>query len=79
VGIPIAAVRGNPSGDFRFNAVLSEELAKVSAALASTMTIHTDVVVPYLMELCMDDHTCEQPFGVDAVIQRPDRRFGALT
>jgi alkylation response protein AidB-like acyl-CoA dehydrogenase len=46
---------GNPSGDFRFNAVLAEELAKVSAALASTITIHTDVVVPYLIGLCTDD------------------------
>lgn len=46
---------GNLSGDFRFNAVLAEELAKVSAALASTITIHTDVVVPYLIELCTDE------------------------
>jgi hypothetical protein len=29
-------------------------LAKVSAALASTITIHTGVVVPYLIELCTD-------------------------
>jgi alkylation response protein AidB-like acyl-CoA dehydrogenase len=42
---------GNAAGDFRFNAVFAEELAKVSVALASCMTIHTDVVAPYLLDL----------------------------
>jgi alkylation response protein AidB-like acyl-CoA dehydrogenase len=45
---------GSNAGDLRFNAVLAEELAKVSAALASSLTIHTDVVAPYLVELCTD-------------------------
>ena len=45
---------GSAAGDLRFNAVLAEELAKVSAALASSLTIHTDVVAPYLIELGTD-------------------------
>jgi alkylation response protein AidB-like acyl-CoA dehydrogenase len=37
--------------DFRFNVVLTEELAKAGLALASSFGIHTDVVAPYLAEL----------------------------
>jgi alkylation response protein AidB-like acyl-CoA dehydrogenase len=37
--------------DFRFNVVLTEELAKPGLALASSFGIHTDVVAPYLSEL----------------------------
>ena len=42
---------GSDAGDYLFNVVLAEELAKVSATLASSLTIHTDVVAPYLVEL----------------------------
>jgi alkylation response protein AidB-like acyl-CoA dehydrogenase len=45
---------GNDAGDFRFNAVFAEELAKVSVGLASCLTIHTDVVAPYLLDLGTD-------------------------
>ena len=48
------AYGGSAADDLRFNAVLAEELAKVSAAVASSLTIHTDVVAPYLVELCTD-------------------------
>jgi alkylation response protein AidB-like acyl-CoA dehydrogenase len=41
--------------DFRFNAVLGEELARAGAAYASSFGIHTDVVAPYLTELTTDD------------------------
>jgi len=37
--------------DFRFNAVLSEELARVNAALPSCHGIHSDITVPYLVKL----------------------------
>jgi alkylation response protein AidB-like acyl-CoA dehydrogenase len=37
--------------DWRFVAVVGEELARVSAALSSCMGIHSDVVAPYLIEL----------------------------
>ena len=42
---------GAGAGDFRFNAVLAEELAKVTAALSSCFGIHADIVAPYLVDL----------------------------
>jgi alkylation response protein AidB-like acyl-CoA dehydrogenase len=46
---------GAGTDDFRFNAVLGEELAKHGLALASSIGIHTDVVAPYLLELTTDE------------------------
>ncbi|MFL5843556.1 MAG: acyl-CoA dehydrogenase family protein [Solirubrobacteraceae bacterium] len=54
IGIP-GEYGGGETGDFRFNVVLTEELARVSLALASSVGIHTDVVAPYLVELTDDD------------------------
>jgi alkylation response protein AidB-like acyl-CoA dehydrogenase len=42
---------GSAAGDYRFNAVLGEELAKVNAALSSCFGIHFDIVAPYLVDL----------------------------
>jgi alkylation response protein AidB-like acyl-CoA dehydrogenase len=42
---------GSAAGDYRFNAVLAEELATVSMAMSSCFGIHFDVVAPYLVEL----------------------------
>ncbi len=42
---------GSAAGDYRFNAVFAEELAKVSAAMSSCFGIHGDVIAPYLVEL----------------------------
>src|SRR5687768_16261330 len=42
---------GSGAGDYRFNAVLLEELAKVNLALASSLSIHFDVVTPYVVAL----------------------------
>ena len=42
---------GAEAGDFRFNAVWDEELSKLNAALASCVAIHTDIAVPYLVDL----------------------------
>ncbi|UDY23283.1 acyl-CoA dehydrogenase family protein [Nocardioides sp. Kera G14] len=39
------------AGDFRFNAVLAEELAKVNAALPTCVGIHSDITAPYINEL----------------------------
>ena len=50
---------GGGSDDFRFNAVLSEELAGVGLAVASSFGIHTDVVAPYLAELATPEQ-CER-------------------
>lgn len=49
------AYGGSEAGDYRFNAVLTEELAKVSLALASSFGIHYDIVVSYLVELASDE------------------------
>ncbi|NUT46684.1 MAG: acyl-CoA dehydrogenase [Saccharothrix sp.] len=46
---------GSGAGDYRFNAVLGEELSKVSAGMASCLGIHYDVVAPYLVDLCTDE------------------------
>jgi alkylation response protein AidB-like acyl-CoA dehydrogenase len=46
---------GVEAGDYRFNAVLIEELAKITAALASTVSIVFDVVAPYLVKLTTDE------------------------
>jgi alkylation response protein AidB-like acyl-CoA dehydrogenase len=46
---------GSAAGDYRFNAVLGEELAHVSAAIASSLGIHFDIVAPYLVELTTDE------------------------
>lgn len=42
---------GHEAGDYRFNAVWAEELSKVNASLSSCVGIHTDVTVPYLVDL----------------------------
>ena len=46
---------GVGAGDYRFNAVLGEELAAVSAAFASCFGIHYDVCAPYLVDLCTQE------------------------
>ena len=46
---------GGGAPDFRFSAVLTEELAGLSMAVASSFSIHYDVVAPYLVELGTDE------------------------
>jgi alkylation response protein AidB-like acyl-CoA dehydrogenase len=46
---------GSAAGDYRFNAVLLEELAKVNMALPSCVGIHADIVAPYLVRLTTDE------------------------
>jgi long-chain-acyl-CoA dehydrogenase len=46
---------GSAAGDYRFNAALSEELAKVNAALISCWGIHADIVAPYIVELATEE------------------------
>ncbi len=46
---------GSEAGDYRFNAVLTEELAKVNMALPSCVGIHTDIVAPYLVHLTTEE------------------------
>ena len=42
---------GAGAGDYRFNAVLLEEMNKVNAALGSCLGIHADITAPYIVEL----------------------------
>jgi alkylation response protein AidB-like acyl-CoA dehydrogenase len=42
---------GGEANDYRFNAVLAEELSRASAATASAFGIHVDVCAPYLVKL----------------------------
>jgi alkylation response protein AidB-like acyl-CoA dehydrogenase len=42
---------GSEAGDYRFNAGLTEALAKVNMALPSCVGIHADIVAPYLVHL----------------------------
>ena len=46
---------GSAAGDFRYNAVLCEELGKVSMSLGSCHGIHADIVAPYLVELTTEE------------------------
>ena len=46
---------GSEAGDYRFNAVLLEELSHVNAALSSCVGIHADIVAPYLVELTTEE------------------------
>ncbi|WP_168703266.1 acyl-CoA dehydrogenase family protein [Gordonia paraffinivorans] len=46
---------GSEALDYRFNAILIEELARVTVAMSSSVAIHADVVVPYLVELGTDE------------------------
>jgi alkylation response protein AidB-like acyl-CoA dehydrogenase len=49
------AYGGAGVADFRFNAVLQEELARAGMAYASAFQVHADVVAPYLVELGSDE------------------------
>ncbi len=42
---------GAGAGDYRFNAVVSEEMNKVNAALGACWAIHADTTAPYIVEL----------------------------
>ena len=46
---------GSEAGDFRYNAVLCEELGRVSMSLSSCHGIHADIVAPYLVELTTEE------------------------
>jgi alkylation response protein AidB-like acyl-CoA dehydrogenase len=46
---------GSEAADYRYNAVLTEELAKVNMALASCVGIHADIVAPYLVHLTTEE------------------------
>lgn len=49
------AYGGSEASDYRFNAVVTEELAKVNAALVSCWAIHADITAPYIVGLGTDE------------------------
>ncbi|MFZ2503545.1 MAG: acyl-CoA dehydrogenase family protein [Nocardioides sp.] len=49
------AYGGSEAGDYRFNAVLTEELAKINMAIPSCLGIHSDIVVPYFVHLTTEE------------------------
>ncbi|HET6625097.1 MAG TPA: acyl-CoA dehydrogenase family protein [Nocardioidaceae bacterium] len=49
------AYGGSEARDYRYNAVLAEELSKVTAALSSCFGIHADIVAPYLVDLTTEE------------------------
>jgi long-chain-acyl-CoA dehydrogenase len=46
---------GAGAGDYRYNAVITEELAAVDMAMASCFGIHADIVPPYLVHLTTEE------------------------
>jgi alkylation response protein AidB-like acyl-CoA dehydrogenase len=56
LGLEIPEVYGGSgAGDYRYNAVITEELAKVDMAMASCFGIHADIVPPYLVHLTTEE------------------------
>lgn len=49
------AYGGSQADDFRFNAVLGEELGRFNGAAASSFGIHIDCAAPYLVDLGTDE------------------------
>jgi alkylation response protein AidB-like acyl-CoA dehydrogenase len=54
IGVP-ERYGGAGIDDFRFNAVMQEELVRAGMAYASAFQVHADVVAPYLVELTTED------------------------
>jgi alkylation response protein AidB-like acyl-CoA dehydrogenase len=55
LGLPVPeAYGGSESGDWRFQAVLGEELARVSYGIHSSFSVHYDICSPYLLNLTSD-------------------------
>ena len=46
---------GSEAGDYRFNAVVAEEMARANMALSSSIGIHSDITVPYIVHLGNDE------------------------
>jgi alkylation response protein AidB-like acyl-CoA dehydrogenase len=55
---------GVAAGDYRFNAVLSEEKARFSFAVSSCLGIHSDICPPYLVDLGTEEQKARWLPGV---------------
>ena len=54
LGVP-TEYGGSGVDDFRFNAILGEELGRAGMAYGSAIGIHTDIVAPYLTGLTSEE------------------------
>lgn len=54
LGVP-ARYGGSDVDDFRFNQIWNEELARAGMAYGSSFSIHTDVCLPYLLQLTTEE------------------------
>jgi long-chain-acyl-CoA dehydrogenase len=54
LGVP-AEYGGSDIDDFRFNAVLNEELSRIGVAYASSFGIQVDIIAPYLLRLTTEE------------------------
>ena len=57
---------GTGAGDFRYNAVATEEIAGFSLAVAACLALHADTCPPYLVELGTEDQKARWLPGVAA-------------
>ena len=57
---------GTSAGDFRYNAVATEEIAGFSLAVAACLALHADTCPPYLVELGTEDQKARWLPGVAA-------------
>ncbi len=58
---------GGGSDDFRFNAIISEELARVGAGTAGGgVALHNDIVTPYFLEYCTEEQAARWLPGIAA-------------
>ena len=57
---------GTGAGDFRYNAVATEEIAGFSLAVAACLALHADTCPPYLVELGTEDQKARWLPGIAA-------------
>ena len=57
---------GTSAGDFRYNAVATEEIAGFSLAVAACLALHADTCPPYLVELGTEDQKARWLPGIAA-------------
>ncbi len=65
-GIAVPEVFGGGGvGDFRFNAIISEELARANTGGAGLgITLHNDITTPYFIEYCTDEQAARWLPGI---------------
>jgi alkylation response protein AidB-like acyl-CoA dehydrogenase len=66
LGIDVPDEYGGGVADFRFNAIVSEEVMRTGASAAGLgLTLHNDICIPYFLEYCS--------LGAEAALAAPHR------